>query len=310
MQTNEVITVTRNLKGRHLLSLHDWTRPELEQILNLAAAFKQRDRHDPLLAGKTLGLLFAKPSSRTRIAYEVAMARLGGQTIHIAARDDDRGESIADAARTMSRYLNGIAIRTYEQRHAEELAAHASVPVINALTGLLHPCEILADLLTIRERLGALEGVKLCYVGEGNNICNTLLQGGSKFGLHVTVACPPGYGPDPEVLRQVKVEGARVDIGTDPQEAATGADIIYTDAWSSMGNDRSREERLRIFAPYQVNAALMRLAKPGALFLHCLPARRGEEVTDDVLDGAQSIAGAASEQVRYVQQAALALLMG
>lgn len=310
--TNEKVWA---LKGRHMLTLADWTRAELDQILDLARRLKGGWDPGPHLARKTLALLFTKPSTRTRTAFQVAMTRLGGESLFLDPRDLQlqHGESLAETARVLGNYVDGIAVRTYAHEDAETIARHASVPVINALTDLLHPCEILADLFTLQEHLGDLSGRKLCYVGDGNNICNSLLQGGAVYGMHVAVACPKGYEPNPGIIaeaqRSAAQSGGSVWVGHEAKDAAADADVVYTDAWASMGQKDSAEERRSIFQPYQVNRDLMNLAKSGALFLHCLPARRGEEVTADVLDGPQSIAGAASKNILFVQQAVLALLL-
>lgn len=307
-----------NLKGRDFLSIHDWTREELDQMLKTAELLKLRQKTgqiDQPLKGKTLGMIFTKSSTRTRISFEVAIWQLGGYGLFLSANDLQlkRGETIADTARVLSRYLDGIMIRTYAHDDVTELARHADIPVINGLTDLLHPCQVMADLFTIQEKKGRLEGLKLCYVGDGNNMANSLMHGGAKFGMHVTIACPKGYEPDASMVREAmndaKASGARIEVVNDPYEGVKGADVVYTDVWASMGQEAEAIERAKIMQPFQVNSQLMAAAKPDAIFLHCLPAHRGEDVTDEVIDGPQSVVWDEAENRMHVQKAILALVM-
>ncbi len=307
-----------NFKGRDLLSLHDFTPEEIMTILDLADDLKSKQKRGiphPYLAGKTLGMIFQKSSTRTRVSFEVAMYQLGGYALYLNASDLQlgRGESIADTARVLSRYLDGIMIRTYAQADVEELARYADIPVINGLTDLLHPCQILADLQTIREHKGRLAGLKLAYVGDGNNVCHSLLFGCAKTGMHISVASPPGYQPRAEIVEKARADasstGSRIEILTDPVAAVAGADVVVTDVWASMGQERESEQRKKIFAPYQVNEELVRHARPDFIFLHCLPAHRGEEVTAEIIDGPHSVVWDEAENRLHAQKAVLALVM-
>lgn len=306
-------------KGRDFLSLHDWSRTELEQILKLAEELKLRRRSglsDQPLAGKTVGLYFAKPSTRTRVSFEVGVQQLGGSALFLSAADLQlrRGETVADSARVLSRYLDGIVIRTFSHQEVEEWAAYADVPVINGLTDLEHPCQVMADLLTIREKKGRLDGLRLAYVGDGNNMAHSLMDGCAKFGMHIAVACPAGYEPNREVVERAAAaaaeSGGSVRVTRDPREAAEGADVIYTDVWASMGQEDEAEQRKAKFGPYQVNRALMNLAKQDAIFMHCLPAHRGEEVTAEILDGPQSVIFDEAENRLHAHKAIMALVIG
>ncbi|WP_027355752.1 ornithine carbamoyltransferase [Desulfofundulus thermocisternus] len=307
-----------NFKGRDLLSLHDFTPDEIITILDLADELKSKQKRGiphPYLAGKTLGMIFQKSSTRTRVSFEVAMYQLGGYALYLNASDLQlgRGESIADTARVLSRYLDGIMIRTYAQADVEELARYADIPVINGLTDLLHPCQVLADLQTIREYKGRLAGLKLAYVGDGNNVCHSLLFGCAKTGINISVASPPGYQPREEIVRAAREDaistGSRIEILTDPVAAVTGADVVVTDVWASMGQEQESELRKKVFAPYQVNGELVRHASPDFIFLHCLPAHRGEEVTAEIIDGPHSAVWDEAENRLHAQKAVLALLM-
>ena len=308
-----------NFKGRDMLSLHDYSPQEIVTILDLAGELKdklKKGQPHPYLAGKTLGLIFQKSSTRTRVSFEVGMYQLGGRALYLNAADLQlgRGESIADTARVLSRYLDGIMIRTYAHADVEELARCADIPVINGLTDLLHPCQILADLQTIREHKGYLRGLKVAYVGDGNNVCHSLLFGCAKTGMEINVASPPGYQPDEKIValaRQDAAEtGARVEILTDPVRAVTGADVVVTDVWASMGQEAEQAARAKIFAPYQVNSDLVRHAKSDFIFLHCLPAHRGEEVTAEIIDGPHAVVWDEAENRLHAQKAVLTLLMG
>ncbi|MGB9802248.1 ornithine carbamoyltransferase [Desulfofundulus sp.] len=307
-----------NFKGRDLLSLHDFTPEEIVTILDLADELKSKQKKGiphPYLAGKTLGMIFQKSSTRTRVSFEVAMYQLGGYALYLNAGDLQlgRGETIADTARVLSRYLDGIMIRTYAQSDVEELARYADIPVINGLTDLLHPCQVLADLQTIRERKGRLAGLKLAYVGDGNNVCHSLLIGCAKTGMHISVASPPGYQPREEIVETARSDalstGSRIEILTDPVAAVAGADVVVTDVWASMGQEQEAEQRQRVFVPYQVNEELVRHAKPDFIFLHCLPAHRGEEVTPEIIDGPHSAVWDEAENRLHAHKAVLALLL-
>lgn len=306
------------LKGRDFISLHDWSRDELAEVLELAqwqkARLKAGIRDEPL-KGKQLGMYFAKPSTRTRLSFEVGIRQLGGQGLFLSAQDLQvrRGESIADTARVMSRYLDGIMIRTFSHQEVVELAEWATIPVINGLTDEEHPCQVVADLLTILERFGRLEGLKLAYVGDGNNMAHSLMDGGAKFGMHVVVASPEGYKPGPaRVLRAQMTaaqHGGKVEVVTDPVVAVSGAHVVYTDVWASMGQEDEAEKRKAAFAGYQVTAELMRHAAPEAIFMHCLPAHRGEEVAAEVIDGPQSAVFDEAENRLHAQKAIMTLTM-
>lgn len=307
------------LKGRDFISLHDWSRDELEEVLALAqwqkARLKAGIRDEPL-KGKQLGMYFAKPSTRTRLSFEVGIRQLGGDALFLSARDLQlsRGESIADTARVISRYLDGLVVRTFAHREVVELAEWATIPVVNGLTDEEHPCQVVADLLTALERFGTLEGLKLAYVGDGNNVAHSLMDGGAKFGMHVVVASPDDYKPDPARVARAQVtaaqHGGRVEVVTDPVAAVSGAHIVYTDVWASMGQEGEAEERKKAFAGYQVTPALMRCAAPEAIFMHCLPAHRGEEVAPEVIDGPQSAVFDEAENRLHAQKAILTLILG
>lgn len=307
-----------DLKGRDLICLHDYTPEEIAAILELAGDLKKKQKqHIPhaYLPGKTLGMIFHKSSTRTRVSFEVAMYQMGGYSLFLNASDLQlgRGETIQDTARVLSRYLDGIMIRTFKHSDVEELAKHASIPVINGLTDLQHPCQVLADLQTVMERKGRLKGLKMAYVGDGNNVCHSLLIGCAKVGMDIAVASPDGYKPDEEVVRLAREDaaasGAKIDIITKPLEAVTGADVVATDVWASMGQEVERARRIKVFAPYQVNMELVKHAKPDYVFLHCLPAHRGEEVVDEVIDGPNSAAWDEAENRLHVQKAILTMLL-
>lgn len=307
-----------NMRGRHLVSLHDLTAEEVRQVLATGHLMKLRwkagETYAPL-RGKTLGMIFQKSSTRTRISFEVGMFQLGGHALFLSANDLQlkRGETIADTARVLSRYVQGIMIRAYDHQDVVDLAIHSSVPVINGLSDHLHPCQALADLMTLEEKFGRLAGLQLVYVGDGNNVAHSLLYGCAKTGVNIAVASPPGYTPDPGVVERARADaeatGAKIEVVTDPREVLPRAHAIYTDVWVSMGQDAERERRLRDLQPYQVNAALMAGARPDAIFLHCLPAHRGEEVTDDVIDSKRSAVLDEAENRLHVQKAVLALVM-
>jgi ornithine carbamoyltransferase len=300
---------------RHLLSSDDLSAAEQARLLDRAAAFKADRRPGTALAGRSVALLFEKPSTRTRVSFEVAVAELGGHPLVLPAAELQlgRGETLEDTARVLSRYVHALVVRTFAQERLERLARAATVPVVNALSDREHPCQALADLLTIRERLGRLAGVRVAYVGDGNNVAHSLLLAGARAGMHLVVACPPGYEPDADVVaraaRRAAEAGGSVEVTEDPAAAVRGADVVYTDVWTSMGQEAEAAERRRVFAPYQVNAALVALAGPGALVLHCLPAHRGEEITDEVLDSPRSAVLDQAENRLHTAKAVLEWLL-
>jgi ornithine carbamoyltransferase len=294
------------LTGHDLLRPSDLVPAESEAVLALAARLKTRPRHEPLLPGRTLGLLFFKPSTRTRVSFAAGMTQLGGAAIplHPEELQLSRGESLADTARVLSGYLDAIAIRTYAHRDVEEWAEAASIPVLNALTDEQHPCQALADALTIRERVGGTEGVRIAWVGDGTNVLVSLAELGSQLGITIVAACPPGYEPsDDASLRSF-------ELVRDPREAVAGADVVVTDTWTSMGHKGERERRLRDLESYRLDAALLELAHPEAIVLHCLPAHPGEEITAEVLYGPRSAVWQEAENRLHVHKALLALLLG
>lgn len=273
---------------KHLLKLMDLSAKEITEILNTADQLKYEKKNGiphHLLTGKTLGLIFAKSSTRTRVSFEVGMFDLGGMSLFLSARDLQigRGEPVRDTARVLSRYLDGIMIRTFDQKEVESLAEFGTIPVINGLTDYCHPCQVLADLMTIREYKGATEGLKLCYVGDGNNMTNSLIVGGIKLGMEVSVACPKGYEPDADIMKWAH-ESGRFYCSPDVLEMVAGADVLYTDVWASMGQEAEAEERKKVFKDYQINDKTMKAAKSDAMVLHCLPAHREEEITAKVFE--------------------------
>ncbi len=306
------------LQGRDFLSLADLSADELQALLDFAADLKARQkRREPhrLLEGCTLAMIFEKPSLRTRATFETGMTQLGGHAIDLAREHLQMGvrESVPDVARNLERWVDAIMARVFAHSTLEELARYAHVPVINGLSDYSHPCQILSDLLTIREHKGGLAGRTLAYVGDGNNVCHSLLLGGALAGMHVRVGCPEGYEPLPSVVEQARRlaerNGACIELMHDPREAVTGADVVYTDSWVSMGQEAERELRIRVFPPYQVNARLLQYARPDAVVMHCLPAHRGEEITDDVMDGPQSIIFDQAENRLHAQKALLVALI-
>jgi len=304
---------------KHLITIADLSTEEVWQILNLAKELKEEWRkggNKPILKGKTLGMVFQKPSLRTRVSFEMGMIHLGGQALYLSPDEIKLGvrESVPDVARVLSRYVDGIMARVFAHRHIEELAAYSRVPVINGLSDYNHPCQALSDLFTIWEKRGTLSGLKLAYVGDGNNVATSLLFAATKVGMDVAMASPPGYELSEEVVEKGREfaaqSGSRVELTHDPFEAVRGADVIYTDVWVSMGQEAETEERLRVFPPYQVNARLVEAAKPDVMVMHCLPAHRGQEITDEVMDGPHSIVFDQAENRLHAQKAILALLMG
>src|SRR2546421_1036220 len=285
--------VSESLKGRHFTRVADWGGDELVQALDFADDLKTRQARGEehrLLPGRTLGMIFQKPSTRTRVSFEVGIAQLGGFGLYLSAGDLQlgRGETLRDTATVLSRYLDGLMIRTFAQADVEELATHASIPVINGLTDAAHPCQALADVMTIRERLGRLEGVRVVYLGDGNNVCASLMVACAKLGMAFVAATPPAYRPEEAVVEIAREAGGSVELVEDPREAVRGADVLYTDVWTSMGQEEERERRLRDLAGYGIDEELVRLAGEEAIVLHCLPAHYGEEITEDVLYGPQS----------------------
>jgi ornithine carbamoyltransferase len=307
-----------HLKGRDFLRIGTWSRAELETALDLADELKQlqrrREPHE-LLPGRALGMIFEKPSTRTRVSFEVGIAQLGGFALYLAAQDLQlgRGETIKDTATVLSRYLDAIMIRTFEQADVEQLAEHADVPVVNGLTDAAHPCQALADLMTIRERLGGLEGVRLAYLGDGNNVCASLMVGAALFGMRFFAATPPGYEPEEEAVaaaRQAAEESAAtLEFVGNPAEAAEDADVLYTDVWTSMGQEEERERRLRDLAGFGIDDRTVAVAGPDVIVLHCLPAHYGEEITEDVLYGPRSAVWDQAENRLHAQKALMALII-
>lgn len=306
-------------KGRDFLALADYTPEEIRQLIDLGIELKRKqkagERFQPL-AGKTLAMIFEKSSTRTRVSFEVGMLQLGGHALFLSKNDIQigRGETIPDTARTLSRYVDGIMIRTFAHKNVVELARNATVPVINGLTDLSHPCQAMADYMTVLEKKGRLAGLKLAYIGDGNNMVHSLMVGGVKLGLHVAVASPAGYEPDAEIVGIAReagsATGGKYTFHYDPREAIRDADIVYTDVWASMGMEAEQQEREQAFKSFQVNAELTALAKKDYMFLHCLPAHRGEEVTAEVIDGEHSAVFDEAENRLHAQKAILAALMG
>ena len=299
---------------KHLLKLADLSQEEITGILNLADQLKYEKRNripHHRLEGKTLGMIFQKSSTRTRVSFEVGMYDLGGSALFLSSRDLQigRGEPVEDTARVLSRYLDGIMIRTFAQQEVEDLARYGSIPIINGLTDYCHPCQVLADLMTIREHRGAIAGNKLCYIGDGNNMANSLIVGGITMGMTVAVACPKGYTPDKEIMAWAEKTG-RFLCTEDVLAAADGADVVYTDVWASMGQEGEAQKRQAVFAgKYQVNAAVMDAAKPDAMVQHCLPAHRGEEITAEVLEAHAAEIFDEAENRLHAQKAVMVLCM-
>jgi ornithine carbamoyltransferase len=321
---------------KHLVALRELDRGTILQLFRTTAELKQQKKASSRpaathprrgtssaawtvpprsLAGKTLGLLFQKPSVRTRVSFEVGMAQLGGTSIYIGPVELQGGkrEAPKDVARVLSRYLDGIVARTFSHSEVEEMARFSEIPVINGLSDTNHPCQGLADLFTVQEKKGRLQGVRIAYIGDGNNVCHSLMEGCALLGIHLTIAAPKGYLPDPAVARwaaqQAKKSGARIEITRDPARTVQGAAVVYTDVWTSMGQEQEKLRRLRAFKGFQVNSAMMKAAGREALFMHCLPAHRGEEVTDEVMDSKQSIVYDQAENRLHVQKAILLMLL-
>ena len=310
--------MTVHMKGKSLASLYDLRKEEIEQVLKTSKLLKfrcLRGEKPPLLKGKTLVMIFEKPSTRTRVSFEVGIWQLGGYALYLSAGDLQLGrrETIADTAQVLSRYVDGIIARVFAHKTILDLVKYSTVPVINGLSDFTHPCQGLADLFTIYEKKGRFGGLKLAYVGDGNNVAHSLLYGCSKVGMNITLACPKGYEPNPRVVLEAKAEGRRsgckVNVTNDPREAVRGADVIYTDVWASMGKEKEREQRIKIFRPYQINGKLVKGAKKDYLFMHCLPAHRGEEVTDEVADSKNSVIFDQAENKLHTQKALMALII-
>jgi len=309
-----MVAVADSLKGRSFTRVADWSRDELVEVLDLADELKRlqhagEEHH--LLPGRTLGMIFQKPSTRTRVSFEVGIYQLGGSGLYLSAGDLQlgRGETIKDTAHVLSRYLDAIMIRTFEQSDVEELAGHASIPVINGLTDSSHPCQALADVMTIRERFGRFDGLKVVYLGDGNNVCASLMVACAKLGLDFVAATPPGYAPEEEAVRIAREAGGNVELTNDPKAAVEGADVLFTDVWTSMGQDAERERRLTDLAGYGIDADLVARAKESAIVLHCLPAHYGEEITEDVLYGPHSVVWDQAENRLHAQKALMALVI-
>ena len=306
------------LKGRDFISLKDFSAEELWYLIETAKNLKEQRKRGvdtPFLKGKTLGMIFTKASTRTRVSFEVGMYQLGGYALFLSAEATQikRGEPIADTARVLSRYLDGIMIRTFKHQDVLDLAAQADIPVINGLTDLLHPCQALADLMTIHEKKGKLSEVKIAYIGDGNNMVHSLLYGAAKFGMKIAVASPPAYMPAEDVVKEARMiagqTNGKIEIINDPLQAVKDADAVYTDVWASMGQEAEREERLKAFHGYQVNTELLKVAAKEAIIMHCLPAHRGEEITEEVFEGAQSVVFDQAENRLHLQKAILASLL-
>ena len=302
----------------HLVSVEDLPSAEIWELLNLAADLKKEWKsggNEPVLAGKSLAMVFQKPSLRTRVSFEMGMLHLGGSALYLSPQEIQLGqrESVADVARVLSRYVDGIMARVFDHAHIEELADNASVPVVNGLSDYAHPCQGLSDVFTVYEKKGALEGVALAYLGDGNNVAHSLMFAGAKVGMEIRVATPAGFEPDGEVVSRAsefaRETGGKVVLEADPRSAVSGADVIYTDVWASMGQEDEREVRLPLFQPYQVNAELLASASRDAVVMHCLPAHRGEEITDEVVDSQQSIVLDQAENRMHLQKAILVSLM-
>ncbi|MBZ0157440.1 MAG: ornithine carbamoyltransferase [Alphaproteobacteria bacterium] len=298
---------------RDFLTVAEFTGSEIEGLLTRAIDLKAgKDRGACPLAGKSIGLFFEKPSTRTRVSFEVGIYQLGAQPLYLTAKEIqlNRGETIADTARVLSRYMHGLVLRTYAHSTIEEFAVHAAIPVINALSDKHHPCQSLADLMTVLEKKGRLKGIRLAYIGDGNNVANSLIEAAARVGMEVIIACPEGYEPDPEVLERSRNEAkGEIVLLRDPREAAAGADVVYTDVWVSMGQEGEAEKKRIKFQGYQVNGQLLQCARRDALVLHCLPAHRGEEITNEIMDGPNSVVFDQAENRLHTAKALLEMLI-
>lgn len=301
--------------ARHFLALHDYSKAELDALIALAMELKAKQKQGiehHLLKGKTLAMVFDKSSTRTRISFEVGIYQLGGHGLFISNRDSQmgRGEPIKDSARVMSRYCDGVMIRTFGQEIVEEFARYSSVPLINGLTDLYHPCQIMADMQTVVEHKGGYAGLKFAWIGDGNNMANTWIEAAVIFGFDLALACPKGYEPDAKVMEWAEAKApGRIFLTTDPKEAVKGADVLNTDVWASMGQESEQKEREKAFVGYCLDDALMALAKPDAIVMHCLPAHRGEEISDSVIEGKNSVVWDEAENRLHIQKAIMATLM-
>lgn len=313
------VTADHQLAGRDFLTLADYSKDELEYLLELAADLKQQQKSGNMeepLKGKTLGMIFEKSSTRTRVSFEAGIYQLGGTGLFLKSDDIQigRGELISDTAKVLSGYLDGIMIRTFSQKDVEELAEHASIPVINGLTDSYHPCQVLADLLTIQEVKGTLKGVKVAYIGDGNNMAHSLMLGAAIMGMDVSIAAPEGYQPEQEITEKAtsiaRLQGGKVEVTDQPAVAVKQADVIYTDVWASMGQESEQIIREKKFAGFQVNKSLCSLANKDAVIMHCLPAHRGEEITAEIIDGKQSIVFQQAENRLHAQKALMTAVMG
>ncbi|MEN6350648.1 MAG: ornithine carbamoyltransferase [Syntrophomonas sp.] len=313
-----MLEINDSLRGRDFLSIHDFSKEEIAYILEIGAEIKRMQKSGiphPYLAGKTLGMIFQKASTRTRVAFEVGMYQLGGHALFLSPRDIQlgRGETIKDTALVLTRMLDGIMIRTFDHEEVVELAKWSTVPVINGLTDLLHPTQVIGDLMTIKEHKSGFKGLKCAFVGDGNNVAHSLLFGGAKVGMDVFVASPAGFEPDARILEMAREDagetGATLKAVEDPEEAVAGADVVYTDVWASMGQEDQAEEKEKKFLRYQVNQKLMSLAAKDAIVLHCLPAKRGKEITDEVMDGPQSVVFEEAENRLHAHKAIMAVVM-
>ncbi|MEG3069193.1 MAG: ornithine carbamoyltransferase [Syntrophaceticus schinkii] len=309
----------KSLKGRDFLTISDFTAEEIRLLIDAAHDLKRdlkKGIPHTILQGKSLGMIFTKPSTRTRVSFEVGMYQLGGYALFLSSQDIQlrRGESLPDTARTLERYLDGIMIRTFDQEDVDELAQYASIPVINGLTDIVHPTQVVADLMTVEEHQGKLAGLKLAYIGDGNNVAHSLLQICARMGVHMTIACPQGYEPDASVLQSARNDaaksGVQLEVVDDPVEAVKDADAVYTDIWASMGQEKEQEKRAQVFQHYQVNTELLKGANEDVIVLHCLPAHRGEEITDQVIDGPHSVVFDEAENRLHAHKAIMALLIG
>jgi ornithine carbamoyltransferase len=301
---------------RDFLTILDLRPEEIDALLRRAGTLKedfQEGRLKPTLEGKTLGLIFDKPSTRTRVSFEVAMYQLGGRAIFMSSQETQlsRDEPLRDTALVLSRYIDGLVVRTYEDADLQELARHAEIPVINGLTDLYHPCQVMGDILTIQEKKGDLKKLQIAWVGDGNNVAHSWINAAARLPFRLLLACPPGFEPKKEILETaIRLAGERIQCGNDPVEAVSNADVVNTDVWTSMGQDEERRMRLAAFQDYQINGDLLRKAKPDAIVLHCLPAHRGEEITDEVMDGPNSAILDQAENRMHVQRALLDWLLG
>lgn len=306
------------MKTRHFLAISDLDPSELEALISRAEKIKgnhqKGNQHRPL-QGKTLGLIFSKSSTRTRISFQAAMAQLGGTSFYLMTQDlqTSRGEDLSDTARVISGYLNGLVIRTFSHSEVLEWASACTIPVMNGLTDLHHPCQILGDLLTIKEQFNTIRGLTLAYIGDGNNIAHSLIEGAARMGLNLRLACPKGYGPDDSIVNAAQeiavTRGSRIEVNSDPELSATGADLLYTDVWVSMGQEEESQKRKEAFKGYQLNQSMLKLAKPSARVMHCLPAYREQEITAEVLEGPQSIVWSQAENRLHAQKALLEWLL-